>query len=139
LRAVFSFFGGCVSVFLLYYFNENERRKVMDYEIGKLNQVQAKKVYLLLEKIGIEKTVNEILTSRCLVATNENEEIVSFAEATGQDKADVYYFKDFSRGEKTKIKTSFFAVIFNKKTWENEMHTRTGSVRQEAPYMFPGG
>ncbi|MFA5962156.1 MAG: hypothetical protein WC848_05730 [Parcubacteria group bacterium] len=111
----------------------------MDYEIEKLNRVQAGEATSLLGKNGIEITVDRILSSRCLVATNENEEIIAFAQVAGQDRADVFYFIKLSKKKKTEIKASFFSVIFSKKTWESESHVKTGIAEKQRQWMFPGG
>jgi hypothetical protein len=111
----------------------------MDYEIEKLNKVQAGEAVSLLAKNGIEKTVDDILASKCLVATNENEEIIAFAEVTGQDKASVFYFIDIGKRKKIEIKGKFFSMIFSKKTWESEKYVRTGITQQQRSWMFPGG
>jgi hypothetical protein len=115
----------------------------MDYEIGKLNLGQAEEVSVLLREKGIEKTVDEILTSKCLVAIDESGNIISFAEHIGQDKADVHHFRALSKKEKTRIKVGFFSVIFRKQVWESkgpiEVGTETEITENHGGYMFPGG
>ena len=115
----------------------------MNYEIGKLNLGQAEEVGVLLAKKGIKKTANEILASRCLEATDENGGIMALAEATGQDKATVYYFEELSKKKKKRIKASFFSIIFRKQTWESDGPIKacgeTEIVENHDGYMFPGG
>lgn len=112
----------------------------LQFEIEKPNRMQAIVASnLLRELIGVRKRVDEILSSRCLVAVNQNGKIIALAEAPEQDKAEIYHFKrQLSVKEKNRIKNSFFSVIFSKLTWGTEIIVKTGIMSQQAGYMFPG-
>jgi hypothetical protein len=113
---------------------------MLQFEIEKPNRMQASVASNLLREVtGVRKMADEILCSRCLVAVNQSGKIIALAEAPEQDKAEIYYFEwELGVREKNRIKSSFFSVIFSKITWVSEVLVKTGAMRQQAGYMFPG-
>jgi hypothetical protein len=110
----------------------------LQHIIEKPNEMQASTAVSLLRTVGVKKMIGEILSSRCLLAVDQDGKIIALAETIGQDKANVYYFKKFGIREKKRIRNSFFSVIFSELTWASEIHVETGAVKRQAAYMFPG-
>lgn len=110
----------------------------MELEIKKPDRIQAAEASRSLKKEGVNMTVERIMSSRCLVAVNDDDEVISFARYIRQDEADVFHFRTIGRKEKNRIKVRFFSIIFSQETWKEEEEAVQDSVRQGNEYMFPG-
>lgn len=94
-------------------------------KIEKINQVEAPKVLRLLQSKGIKKTIEEILSNRCLIAIDENGDIISFAEAPRQDCVVIVHFRqELSRKKKSRIKVAFVSIIFSIPYWKKEIREK---------------
>jgi len=94
---------------------------MLEFQIMTMDNETAIEVSNLLKRIGITKGASDIFYEECLIAINGDDEIIAFAENISPKKeinrAEIFYFQKLSRKQKSRIKVSFFNIIFSRKFW----------------------
>jgi len=92
-----------------------------EYKAVKLDRAQAEETEQLLLGIGIERSAQDILASRCMIAITSDGEIHAMGEMLGQDKGKFWHFlgRKIGRKKKTRAIVAIRSVIFGCTMWEN--------------------
>ncbi|MFZ2975638.1 MAG: hypothetical protein WA055_03380 [Candidatus Moraniibacteriota bacterium] len=109
---------------------------MLEFDIRRIDQTNAQRAMRLLENFGIKRSLLSLIHGRCLISVDIEDNIIAFAEDLSVKKTNnrgwIIYFRNLSKKQKSRMKVTFFNVIFSKAYWRRNAQTE----KNKSPYMF---